>query len=154
MNPSWHTVMQVLNSLVAQRRMKRPFLIRSIFCDRIPSTNALTFARLRIFFKFTCAYTMKAFMGRLTCGFVLWLPLTRSGKGSTLQSHPSRTLFTALDIAVFSPGSPSTATTPFGNDFGSMLACQNLAATSNVSAKLAQYTLSKCERQYICNQYN
>ena len=69
---------------------------------------------------------MKAFIGLLTCGFVLWLPLTRSGNGNKLQSQPSRTLFTAFDIAELRPGSPSTAPAKlaFGNDFESMIACQ------------------------------
>lgn len=38
------------------------------------------------FLRAACAHTMKAFMGRLTCGLLLLAPLTRTGMGTSVQS--------------------------------------------------------------------
>ena len=38
------------------------------------------------FLRAACAHTMKAFMGRLTCGLLLLAPLTRTGMGTRVQS--------------------------------------------------------------------
>ena len=103
---------------------------------------------------------MNAFMGLLTCGFCLWLPLTRSGNGSRLQSQPSSTLFTALEIAVFSPGSPSIATAPklpFGNPFESMFILKRQIAEVDAYFR-SLLALTNCvakgaEAVYMCSPH-